>query len=362
MTDERDPTLDKAWRAHSREEPPPALNQAILAAAHRAVASGPQKVVPEATRPPRWWMPLAAAAAIGVVAIGLVQMSPPEQPALDTTSSARRPAEQILEDKSRVASVAEAPAAAPAPAANEPTDALRKQKAAGEGAAPTGAPRADANTNAVAPKVAPLPPPTPPESRANKRDAPAPEPFPAATPGRKAEMADDKRAPKGGDMPRDTGKFADDAVAPAQRQMAQPRASVDRESGARKESQSEATVAGALAQAPASAPPPPPAAPAPQKLAAEKDAAAPSVTRSRAPAPVEEKVGAAGGATSQLAKNQDMDEARMKARDPDAWIVRIRKLRDEGKTEDALRELREFRALVPDPERLLPPDLRDWKP
>jgi 2-oxoglutarate dehydrogenase E2 component (dihydrolipoamide succinyltransferase) len=100
-------------------------------------------------------MPLAAAAAIGVVAIGLVQLSPPEQPALDTTSSARRPAEQILEDKSRVASVAEAPAAAPAPAANEPTDALRKQKAAGEGAAPTGAPRADANTNAVAPKVAP---------------------------------------------------------------------------------------------------------------------------------------------------------------------------------------------------------------
>ena len=38
------------------------------------------------------------------------------------------------------------------------------------------------------------------------------------------------------------------------------------------------------------------------------------------------------------------------------------RLKDEGKTEDALRELREFRALVPDPERRLPPDLRDWKP
>ena len=355
MTDERDPTLDKAWRAHSREEPPPALDQAILAAAHRAVASGPQKVAPEATRPQRWWMPLAAAATIGAVAIGLVQLSPPEQPALDTMSSARRPAEQILEDKSRVASAPQPPAAAPAPATSEPGDALRKQKSAGEGAAPASAPRADANASVIIPKVAPPPPAVPPELRANKRDAPAPEPFPAATPGRKAEVAEDKRAVTGG--ARDAGNFAQDAIAPAQRQAAPPMASADREAGARKESQSESSVAGALATAPASAPVPPPAAPAPQKLAAEKDAAAPGAMRSRAP------VGAAAGAMSSLAKNQDSpDEARKKAQDPDAWIVRIRKLRDEGHTADAVRELREFRALVPDAERRLPPDLRDWKP
>ena len=50
------------------------------------------------------------------------------------------------------------------------------------------------------------------------------------------------------------------------------------------------------------------------------------------------------------------------ARDPDAWIARIRKLRDEGNTAQALRELREFRALVPDAERKLPADLKSLQP
>ena len=50
------------------------------------------------------------------------------------------------------------------------------------------------------------------------------------------------------------------------------------------------------------------------------------------------------------------------ARDPDAWVARIRKLRDDGNTAQALRELKEFRALVPDAERRLPPDLRNLQP
>ena len=52
-------------------------------------------------------------------------------------------------------------------------------------------------------------------------------------------------------------------------------------------------------------------------------------------------------------------EAKQKARDPDAWIARIRKLRDDGNTAEAIRELREFREYVPDAERRIPPDLRD---
>ena len=55
-------------------------------------------------------------------------------------------------------------------------------------------------------------------------------------------------------------------------------------------------------------------------------------------------------------------EMRTLARDPDAWIARIRKLRDAGNTGQALRELKEFRALVPDAERRLPPDLRSLQP
>ena len=39
---ERDPALERAWRAHSRETPSPELDRAILAAAHRAVGSGPR--------------------------------------------------------------------------------------------------------------------------------------------------------------------------------------------------------------------------------------------------------------------------------------------------------------------------------
>jgi hypothetical protein len=44
------------------------------------------------------------------------------------------------------------------------------------------------------------------------------------------------------------------------------------------------------------------------------------------------------------------------------WVILIRKLRDEGKTDEAAKELAAFRAAYPDHERLLPPDLRDWKP
>src|SRR4030095_14767926 len=87
---ERDPELEKLYREHSRGEPPSALDAKILAAAHRAVASGPQKIGAEATRPQRWWMPLAAAAAIGVVAIGFIQQVPKET-AIDATSVATAP-------------------------------------------------------------------------------------------------------------------------------------------------------------------------------------------------------------------------------------------------------------------------------
>ena len=51
---------------------------------------------------------------------------------------------------------------------------------------------------------------------------------------------------------------------------------------------------------------------------------------------------------------------RAKARDPQAWIARIRKLRDEGNVAEAQRELRDFRAAFADAETRLPPDLRDW--
>ena len=65
-------------------------------------------------------------------------------------------------------------------------------------------------------------------------------------------------------------------------------------------------------------------------------------------------------AASDLAKRAaPAEDARTKARDPDAWIAQIRKLRDEGRTAEAIRELRDFREFVPDAERRIPPDLRE---
>ncbi len=81
----RDPALARAWREHSQETPPPELDRAILAAAHRAAGSAPQDTRASATakaaatRPQRWWMPLAAAATIGAVVIGMLQVAPLDQ-------------------------------------------------------------------------------------------------------------------------------------------------------------------------------------------------------------------------------------------------------------------------------------------
>jgi len=79
MTDERDirdPALDALLRAHLHETPPPAVDAAILTAAHRAVESTPRVRTARATQAWRWWMPLAAAAVIGVVVVGIMPVAP----------------------------------------------------------------------------------------------------------------------------------------------------------------------------------------------------------------------------------------------------------------------------------------------
>ena len=61
----------------------------------------------------------------------------------------------------------------------------------------------------------------------------------------------------------------------------------------------------------------------------------------------------------------DADDARVKDRAPlpvPDWIALIRRLRDEGKPAEAAKELAAFRAAHADHEKLLPPDLRDWRP
>src|SRR5258706_2865537 len=76
---ERDDPVSRRYRELPAEEPPRALDEALLAASRRAVAARPAPLVAQAGRQ-RWYVPLAAAAVI-VLAVGLtlrVQLERPE--------------------------------------------------------------------------------------------------------------------------------------------------------------------------------------------------------------------------------------------------------------------------------------------
>ena len=145
-----DPTLDALLRKHSDEMPSSDIDAAILAAAHRAVQSAPRAAekAAEATSPWRWWMPLAAAATIGAIAIGVFQLMP-EEPEPTTAT--------VVSDTPSSAVAVPAPNIPPPPAAS-----MNKDKAE----APRGKVRADRAAPAQAPK-------------SNNERAAAPEPFPA---------------------------------------------------------------------------------------------------------------------------------------------------------------------------------------
>ena len=116
--DHVDPALDALLRAHSADTPPAEVDATILAAAHRAVRSAPrdaEKSV-EATRPWRWWMPLAVVATIGAIAIGVLQLSPKEP---DTTSTV------VSDTPPAVAMPAQPAAPPPAPTAKDKAETSR---------------------------------------------------------------------------------------------------------------------------------------------------------------------------------------------------------------------------------------------
>jgi hypothetical protein len=65
------------------------------------------------------------------------------------------------------------------------------------------------------------------------------------------------------------------------------------------------------------------------------------------------------------AADSGVPESRAKDRKPlpvADWIALIRRLRAEDKQDEAAKELAAFRAAHPDHEKLLPLDLRDWRP
>ena len=191
---ERDPALDAAWRAHSTELPPPSVDAAILAAAHREVAARPRSAgddtLAEAREPSRWWWGLAAAATIGAIAFGVVQLAP-----FGTTHDPTRATDMPSAESAAQPAIAAAPAPAEAPhrtgtqAAAETTAALARIEAPVR--EPAQAARAPALAQAAKPVPRPqreppaAPPATPPQPfplAAAPAAAPAPAPASSSTP------------------------------------------------------------------------------------------------------------------------------------------------------------------------------------
>ena len=123
VDDHRDPEVDAAWRAASRDQPPPALDTAIAAAARRAVGAGPQR-----RHASRAWWPMAAAAVVAVVAIGIVEMTPPGEVA-PTVMTPEPPQAPALREPARQDSMEFERSAAPAmPERPPPRPAEAKRK------------------------------------------------------------------------------------------------------------------------------------------------------------------------------------------------------------------------------------------
>ena len=322
--------VDRAWREASREEPPATLDAALLAAAHRAVGAGPQPAgAREAIAVRRQWWPLAAAATVAAIAVGVLQLATPEHvgaPAADQAVVSDMPVAQKAGSTALPApgdTRTPIPAAPPPPVAETKPDGKAEARARGDGAegARADAP-ARASPSAIASAVRPQAP------AATQGLPPAPEPFPAAP-----KSSANTVAPPAAQA---AAPFAAPPVTPSAAPSAtQPHAAAlsampSAESAMRKEMPPSPATAGHVVAERTSAAPAPMA-----KMAASRVAdagAADGRAKNRAPLPIPE------------------------------WIALIRRLRDESKSAEAAKELAAFRAAHADHEKLLPPDLRDWHP
>jgi len=335
----RDPRFDAAWRAASREQPPAALDAAILGAARRAVGAGPQRVaVREATRPERWWWPLAAAASIGAVAIGILQLVATDR------AGAPDPVRAIVSDipaPQMSAAPPSTPSFVPAPAPPSAPPFLRSPASTPESAAVT-SPQATGNAAARDEPTALLKD----AGRLHARDAAPAAPRPAGTTAPAAGPAPDEQAAASAQ----TGKWQS------------PMPATD--AGAGIAGDAAAPGGGSNVPAPArpAAPAAMPVAPAPSPAGGYTAASA----RSAQPFPANAadarkaerdsaRAAALGKVMRAPATGARADErARERAPLPvPEWIALIRKLRAEGRSEELAREVAAFRAAYPDQQHLL---------
>lgn len=313
---ENDRELGAAWRSASREEPSKALDDAIRAAARREVAAGPRG------RRTRAWWPLAAAATIAVLAIGIAQLTPPERVSPDNVADVRvapapdkvaanqvAPAQPATKPDAEADSLAAArndKPAIPAGAASQPRKESPRRQSVDEQMSARTRDRADASQVASAE-----------DAQASEREkkqkselASATAAAPAADAGRTADTARSVPFP---------------ASAPPEKPAEQPMLQMRAPASAAAPSPPPPAVAGALAQN--------------AEPAAEKRMAMAKTSRSEVPR-----------------------ENNAPPRPVDEWIRQIRRLIAEGKRDDAAKELTSFREFYKDrADALLPSDLREFK-
>ena len=327
---ERDPEMDAAWRAASREEPPPAVDAAIRAEARRAVGAAPG-----GKRNKHWWYPLATAATVAVLAISIVQLTPPEQVAPTVVAEQSAAPRETQNDIARPsaghdARLAPPPSGTLAPAATPPPAKIQSDRPRDQGLAQGAIERERAAAPAQAPEAL-----TKKQTAEAKEEAPAgaklssPPEKPDAAPGATFGGITAPSSPRSEPFPAKTAppEARRDAYALAPNTAANAPAGAGEVQAARRA----------------------PAGPAVEAQAARPAPAAPAV---------ESRVAAAKVANTDEAKAKDAGASSV-----EDWIKRIRDLKNEGRLDDAAKELAAFRvALGERADTLLPPDLRTWTP
>ena len=393
----RDPHIDALWRSTSTEEPSPAIDDKLLALAHREAGAVPRDASSaEARRPARWWWPLAAAATIGAIAIGVLQLVPVEPSEHDAISD-MAPASKRSQASG---APAVAPTIAPAPkqmADDERQGAAFREKAQQEamkrkglaqstqGLAPSEeglAQRADSlpqRAENLPHRAEGLTQPAERAAQLTERSAQRAEGVPPHANSKLAsasntQAAKNESAPKSAFVDKTSSADAKVPAAPSAPAIPDGRRSFDKDNAsiasggeqARAAPQSAASPSASFAAPGASAAKRMSEAPAmhdraeiapgvaPQTREMENKPPQPSVPLAKARAASEASDAAASVTPSPFPAGR----VALPVAD---WIALIRRLRDEGKIEQATKELTAFREAHANADQLLPPDLRDWR-
>ena len=324
---DRDPRLDRAYRAGAREEPPAHLDAAILAAARREVGARPRAA---SARLRAWRVPVSIAAVV-VLSVSLATLVREEGGGKLEQSPAKLESSKPMEtapvplaaapDATKAPARATPPATAPAASDDRTLGATASARNAGDAA------RREDRARAGQPATSEL-------QSASPGAAPSPQPFQGApvAPERRQAFATDQAAGASARTPSTGGRAGEaDAPAPSAEPASAPKASARM---AQRDRAATEDVTGSLSAAR------PPAAVAPAEKP-QPSAEARAVKRGPAPADTTRLAGLMKDVESQA---------------PEKWLEKIEALRREGRKEDADELLAEFKRRFPN--HPLPPGLR----